>query len=74
MADDQGIAQIDGQLAEIWATYRKWVRGEAITMSPLVAFETIDLLLEQRRDIASTQGELRDPRDVASLTEWGEGA
>lgn len=31
----------------------------------------IDALLEQRHDLTGSQGELRDPRDIASSIEWG---
>lgn len=71
MADTRGIASIDDQLARFWATYRKWVRGEQINMNPLMAFETVDVLLEQRHDLTTSQGEMLDQRDVASIAEYG---
>lgn len=68
MADS--IAHIDAQLTRLWTTYRTWLQGEQIGMSPLVAYQTVDLLLEQRRDLAPGP-ELHHPGDIATLHEWG---
>jgi hypothetical protein len=68
MADS--IASIDTQLTNMWATYRTWLHGGQIGMSPLVAYQTLDLLLEQRREL-SPGPEMHHRDDIASIGEWG---
>jgi hypothetical protein len=66
------LAAIDGQIKNLWACYRKWHALGDAAVAPQDALAEIDVLLEQRHDMVTSQGELRDQRDVAHAEEWGE--
>lgn len=72
MAVERQLKAIDRQITQLWVLYRKWHSTGTSDISPVEALDTIDLLLEQRRDLTSSQGEMRNQLDVASLVEWGD--
>jgi hypothetical protein len=71
---DTSLAAIDKQIQFLWACYHKWFNlGTETGMSPLRALAEIDVLLEQRHDMVTSQGEMRHADDIASAQEWGAG-
>lgn len=72
MAQDRGLAEIDKQIQFLWGCYRKWFSlGTETGIAPQDALAEIDVLLEQRHDIATSQGEMRHHDDIATAQEWG---
>lgn len=62
--DPVGI--IDHEIHRLWKQFRH------TNVSSSSALLKIDLLLEQRHDLTTSQGEMLNPLDVASASEWGE--
>jgi hypothetical protein len=74
MADTSSLDAIDKQIQFLYTCYRKWYDlGTETGISPIDALAEIDVLLEQRHDLATSLGELTNPLDVADVSEWGTG-
>lgn len=63
-AEQVGI--IDHEIHRLWKQFRH------TNVSSSSALLKIDLLLEQRHDLTTSQGEMLNRDDVATVAEWGE--
>lgn len=71
MTHRRQIQAIDKQLTALAACQRKWKTGGMSAISEAEVYAEIDTLLAERHQLMLSQGELRHPDDIASVSDWG---